>query len=95
MTELPDCPTGPHRIPAGWADNEPYTLKFWRNGSCTQILTYPDLQSALVMCRALVRVANTHRPTRLDWSTLGDEVKLGTEYWQENDVACYVARTRM
>lgn len=91
MTELQPCPEVPDDIlPADWILQESYTIKVWKNGRLIDTIKKPNLTEALHWGRAIVRLSNTHRSTRFLWTVLGSELKLGSEWWQENDVVIYI-----
>lgn len=92
---LPEINVQP-TIPVGWADNESYTVKVWRNGACIQIKHYTCLQAALRATEAHMRLANAHDPKRhLSWYRLGSEIKLAADVWQEGDTVAYVTCDRI
>ncbi|AKJ72519.1 hypothetical protein GMA7_82 [Gordonia phage GMA7] len=90
MTELQPCPKVPSHLVATWDREVPYTIKVWKNGRLIDTIKKPNLTEALHWGRAIVRLSNTHRSTRFLWTVLGSELKLGSEWWQENDVVIYI-----
>lgn len=93
--KLPSIGT-PFIVPEGWADNESYTVKVWRAGSCQSIHHYTDLQESVRTTEAQLRFLNALSPDRpLRWYRLGSEVKLAADVWRESDTVAYLTCDRI
>ena len=82
-------------VPSGWADNEPYTVKVWRDGSIRSVHHYTSLREAVSHTEAQIRVLNAGHPHHLSWYQLGQEVKLAPEGWREGHTVAYVTNDRV
>lgn len=82
-------------VPAGWAENESYTVKVWRNGAIRSVHHYPSLRTTIAQTEAQIRVLNAGHPHHLSWYRLGQEVKLAPEGWREGDTVAYVTNDRV